>query len=212
MPLKRTRRAAPPPSSDLQAEAAQNLAEARRLFEDAQAAAIAAGVVEAPAVHAKKETSVTVWVGCKMPNGLLLQLQEIATIDRPVMGGGIKPTKVAMRTGERVRLRGFAVPFGRIPKHTIIKDYALTEVRRDFWEAWLEQNKNLDIVKSGLIFHHADKIDAEAQANDQGDDIKSWLEPLDPVSKKDPRVEKVGHPNLSQLDTDEDRDAFKYAS
>lgn len=190
-------------------EIARDLEEARRLFEEAQARAVAAGIAS-PAVHVEKTNSSTVWIGCKLPNGLLLQLHEETQMDRPVVGGGIKPVKVFMRTGETVRLRGPAVPFGALPRFTIESGYALTEVKRDFWERWVEQNKTMDIVKEGLVFCQSDKVNAEAEARDKGRDIMSGLEPL--VGPQDRRVEKLQSPNLTDIDIDNDRDAYKHVA
>jgi hypothetical protein len=193
-----------PPASN--ADIARDLEDARRLFEEAQARAIAAGIAS-PAVHIEKTHSATVWIGCKIPNGLLLQLHTKTKMDRPVQGGGIKEVAVYLRDGEPVRLRGPAVPFGAIPRFTIEGGYALTEVKRDFWETWLEQNKSMDMVKEGLVFCQSHKMDAESKARDQGGDIMSGLEPLS--GPADRRVEKLQSPNLADIANDGDRDAFK---
>jgi hypothetical protein len=197
------------PGTISQEEASTNLEMARRLFEEAQAVAIAAGVAS-PAVHVEKTHSASVWVGCKLPNGLMLQLHQQGSIDRPVVGGGIKTIPVHMRVGEMVRLRGSAIPFGAVPRFTIEKGYALTEVKREFWEKWAEQNKSMDLLKEGIVFVHSDKMDAEAEARDKGDDIMSGLEPLNPNG--DPRVEKTRSPNLADITTDPDLDAYKHVA
>lgn len=202
-----------PPTVDAKAEAAFNLEEAKRLLAQAEAEARAAGVevVAAPAVHTVKDHSATVWVGCKMPNGLMLQLHEQGSVEVPVMGGGRRDVTVHMRVGEPVKLKGFAVSFGRIPKFTIVKDFALTEVRRDFWEKWLAQNSKMDIVQRGLVFFHSDKESTEAQAEERGGDIKCGIEPLDPANN-DPRIEKSSTPNLTNLETDAELNAYKHVA
>lgn len=167
-------------------------------------AATSSGVPEvaAPSVHVEKNTSATVWIGCKLPKGLVLQCCEETSIDRPTFGGGIKSVKVFMRTGEQVRLKGYAVPFGKVPNYTIIGDFGLTEVKRSFWETWLAQNKNYGPVKAGLIFVQSEKSSAEAYANEHAE-LKCGLEPLNPLG--DPRVDKVESDNLSDIEPDMER-------
>lgn len=186
-----------------------NLAEARALFEEAQRIAVEAGLetVSAPAAHSVKDYSDTVWVGCKMPKGIVIQLHQQCDIEQKVLGGGVRIVPVPMRVGEQVRLRGFAVPFGVVPKHTIVGDFGLTEVKREFWETWCRQNPKLDMLTSGLIFWHSDKIDAEAEAAEKADDIKCGLEALNP--KGDARVPKVASSNMTEIDVDGEMNAYK---
>ena len=119
------------------ARAQKNIDEARAALAVAEAAGEAAGLgVAAPFIGGKtqKNTS-TVWIGCKLPRGLVIQCCEEVIIDRPTFGGGVKPTKMFMRSGEQVGLKGYAVAFGKIPNYTIIGDFGLTEVKRNFGSA-----------------------------------------------------------------------------
>jgi hypothetical protein len=189
---------------------AQKTARAQKRIDQARAElALAesegAGLVTAPAIGAetKKNTS-TVWVGCKLPRGLLLRLCERKTIDRPTFGGGVKPVTVWMPDPNRgtVRLKGYAVPFGKVPNYPIIGDFALTEVDRQWWNDWKEQNKGFEMLEKGLIFEHGEKASVEAYANEHAD-LKCGLEPLDPSG--DSRVEKANSENLSDIEADNDR-------
>lgn len=168
------------------------------------------GGVESPAVHVEKNSSATVWVACKLPKGLAIQLFQEGEIDRPTFGGGVKPTKVFMRVGEPVRLRGYAVPFGMVPNFTIIGDFGLTEISRDFWEKWLSQNSKLELVTRGLVFAYSDQASARARAL-ENEKLLCGLEPLDPAG--DHRTKDVvGNDHLSDIQPDTERDKLRSPS
>ena len=186
------------------AKAQKRIDEARAMLATAEAEGVEAGV-SAPAIGAEtKKNTTTVWIGCKLPRGLILRLCNPVIIDRPTFGGGVKPTKVFMPDPERgtVRLKGYAVPFGKVPNFTIIGDFALTEVNRDWWNEWKSQNPGFDMLKNGLIFEHGEKGSVEAYADEHAK-LKCGLEPLDPLG--DPRAEPSNSENLSDIEPDTDR-------
>jgi len=193
------------------ARAQKNIDEARHALAVAEAAGAEAGVVTSPAIGGKtqKNTS-TVWIGCKLPRGLVIQCCEEVIIDRPTFGGGVKPTKMFMRTGEQVRLKGYAIPFGKVPNYPIIGDFGLTEVDRGFWERWVSQNSKFELLEKsdvnpngkGLIFVHGEKVSVEAYAAEHAS-LKCGLEPLNPLG--DNRVDRVGSDNLTDIEPDTDR-------
>lgn len=133
----------------------------------------------------------TVTVACKMPHGLVLQLQQMQEVRVPAMGGGFVIEKQFRPTGDQIVIKGNAVPVGVAPSHEIAGGYALTPgVPKDFWETWLEQNAELDLVKRGLIFAESG-VDRARDAGKEQKATRSGLEPLngtDPA--KDPRVPK----------------------
>lgn len=172
----------------------------------AQAEGVEAGLeVAAPAIGAETKTNTsTVWIGCKLPRGLQLRLCKEVTVDRPTFGGAVKPTKMYMADPTRgeVRLYGYATPYGKIPKYTIIGDFALTEVDRDWWNEWKKQNSGFDMLKNGLIFEHGEKSSVEAYANEHAD-LKCGLEPMNPAG--DDRGERAPNDNLTDVEPDTDR-------
>lgn len=171
--------------------------------EGAEAGLDVGGGIASPAIggETKRHTS-TVWIGCKLPRGLILQCCDEVNIDRPTFGGGVKPTKMYMRTGEQIRLKGYEVPFGKIPNYPIIGDFGLTEVSRDFWERWLSQNQKFEPVVKGLIFVHGEKSSVEAYA-EENSKMKCGLERLDPEG--DNRVDRIESENLSDIEPDNER-------
>src|SRR5580765_4797262 len=104
----------------------------------------------------------TVTVACKLPNGLHLELKG-----RP-----------------RVTVRGNAVlvapPPGTFNMPELAATYALTSgVDAEFWDAWLEQNREMDFVKRGFIFAHEKQVNSVAHAKEMEAE-KTGLEPIDP--------------------------------
>lgn len=200
-------------------KAAKNLADARALMEQAETDARAAGLdvetVQSAPVHgtANKKGSQTVFVGCKLPRGIMLQLHTEGTIDRQVMGGGIKAQKIFMRDPGKdssVRLKGNTLPFGSLPNYPIVGGYGITEVSRAFFEKWHGQNPGMHyLLAQKILMVYDDLPDASAGSREHAE-IRSGLEPLNP--KGDPRADKVNSPNLSEIETDTDRDATKQAA
>lgn len=141
-------------------------------------------------VSARDSAKATVTVACKLPNGLLLRLFKMEDVDTPVMGGGVKTIKEAQPIGEPVKINGYAVPYGKRPRFSIISDMALTkDVPAAFWHEWLKQNQKLDVVVKGLIFAHGDTDRVEHAAAERGEELFCGLEPLDPENLPTKRIE-----------------------
>jgi len=87
----------------------------------------------------RKASGDVVYVGCKLPNGLLLQVGN-----------------------EAVELAGANAS-------EIVGGYGVTPVSRDFWEAWAAEHRSYEPLKSGLLFMQDKQDDAKAQAKDQKD-------------------------------------------
>lgn len=142
----------------------------------------------------------TVTVALKMPNGLILQLFEETVQHENVMGGGTRAVKVMQRTGQQVRLHGYALTPNSRARHLItMGNFALTDnVDAKFFKAWWEQNKDCALVKSGMIFCMASKHEAEAKA-DAREDLRNGMEPM--AQGKDPRAGRTRNPNLTDIET-----------
>ncbi len=122
----------------------------------------------------------TVIVGCKTPNGIIMQLSTAEKSSEPVMGGGHREVTVGRKVGVKYEIRGTSVPFGTVPKFIMAGGYALTSgIPEDFWEKWLEQNRDADIVQRELIVAHKsmDDVDSHCVNNET---LKTGLEPIDP--------------------------------
>lgn len=49
----------------------------------------------------------------------------------------------------------------------VVDGHGLTEVDKDFWEAWHQANKETKLVKSGFIFAQATREKAKAEAKEK---------------------------------------------
>lgn len=140
----------------------------------------------------------TVTVACKCPNGLILRIFKMDDFAEPVMGGGFRTVPRATQIGQQVVIRGPAIPWGVVPSFPIVGGYALTEgVPADFWDTWLEQNKDTDMVTNRQIYAEERVTFVKGMAKDQSD-IRSGLEPMTPG--KDPRNVKPRHMNLTPIE------------
>lgn len=123
----------------------------------------------------------TVTVGCKIPNGLVLRVFRMEDHDEPMFGGGTKTVKRAVAEPATVRLNGWARYKGQDLPYEVRHGAGLTYgVDADLFAKWLEQNKDSDLVRNGLVFAQAPKPgEVQAQAKDHRS-LKSGLEPIDP--------------------------------
>ena len=131
----------------------------------------------------------TVTVACKYPNGLTLRLGAFHDADEQVMGGGVRTFKQWRENGVRVQINGPRRGVGGDdPSSPNFDGYALTHgVDADYMEAWLEANKDLDLVRNGFIKCHAKASELKAMTRDHRDQ-RTGLEPLS--QKGDARVPK----------------------
>ena len=128
----------------------------------------------------KSANGTTVTVCCKLPNGMRLRVYGFGERHEPVLGGGTRAVRQAFPMGDEVVIAGWSHPQNRAPENQIVAGYAVTHgVDAQFWEQWLEQNKDAEFVTKGLIFAHAQAQSAIDKAKD-GAKIKSGLERLDP--------------------------------
>lgn len=95
----------------------------------------------------------TVIVGCKIANGLLLELN-----------------------GVKVRIAG-ANASELIGGHGITRN-----VDKSFMDAWLKANKELSFVKGGFIFIHDKEADTAAESKEKAAE-KTGAEPLKPLEE-----------------------------
>jgi len=119
----------------------------------------------------------TVTVCCKLPSGLVLELDELR---REVPAGGSKEIDVWRPTGKTVRICGSNAshPDSSFPGR-VIGGYGLTEVPEDFWDAWLAQHKGYPPLLNGSLFAQPTPDRATSQAKDQAK-VKTGMEPMDP--------------------------------
>ncbi len=134
-----------------------------------------------------------IWVGCKLPQGMVLELFEEPAEDvRRAMELGLSNPRVFMppvlkasvtlkganSLANDYSMRGLAQP--NFP-------YAVTPVPEDFWNEWFAKHKNLTAVKRGFIFVAPNERAAKSESKERADE-KTGIEPLNPTIERDPRV------------------------
>ena len=130
----------------------------------------------------------TVTIACKLPHGLKLRVFDMVERTEHVMGGGSRAFKLAQPKEKTFNIAGFAHPQNAAPKAQLIEGYALTHgVDKDFWDLWIAQNADADMVKNGLIFAHVKQQDTNAEAREKKT-TRSGLERLE-VGKLPARIE-----------------------
>lgn len=97
-----------------------------------------------------RNSSKTVTVGCKLPNGLILEV-------------GNQSVEITGANSSRV-----------VGGHGITYD-----VDAEFFEAWLKAHADRDMVKGGFVFAHEKASSAKAEAADK-ESNKSGLEAIKP--------------------------------
>lgn len=131
----------------------------------------------------------SVTVALKHPNGLSLRVHEEFTMTEPVMGGGSRDVKAWRPKGEPIEIKGNSAAHG-VPL-VLHGGYALTtNVDADVWAAWLEQNKDTDLVKKGLIYAMPREDSAAGKGREMAE-VRSGLERLDPANLPAIGLQKV---------------------
>jgi hypothetical protein len=130
-------------------------------------------------------TGKTVTIGCKMPTGLVLRVDEMVDATEQVFGGGARQIKVARQVGSPVILNGCAVNIadltsGRAVGQVVGGFGITTGVPKDFWDKWLEQHKDDPLVVKGIVFDAKNDATAHSMARERTPSTRSGLEPMDP--------------------------------
>lgn len=105
---------------------------------------------------------VKVWVACKLPHGIILELPKSDNPD-----DGIET--VTLNGLNKVRIVGAT--------------YGITKVDQQFWERWIKANPKYPAVQSGAIFMHKSEDSVEAIAEEYKE-RKTGFERIDPKDKK----------------------------
>jgi hypothetical protein len=129
--------------------------------------------------------AVTIYL--KYPSGLTLRLHQKQVVNETAPGGVVLKSQIAVPHGDHVVLNGTAAPFGQARKDKdgnfvqVIGGYAVTSnVPKDFWDRWIAENKDLDLVRNGLIYAHEKPAEGEAWSKDHAS-TRTGLEPLTPT-------------------------------
>lgn len=108
----------------------------------------------------------TVTVGCKLANGLILELQDNSG------------------SGKKVHIKGANAS-------ELVGGHGITHgVDKEFMDAWMAKNKDLSFVKNGFLFVHGKADSVVAEATEKAKE-KTGAEPL-PQLKEGSESDKAG--------------------
>jgi hypothetical protein len=157
--------------------------------------------------NSERPTGAIVYVGCKLPSGITLELVQPGKDWNPAPVG----SRVTLKGANNVRDPGLMG--GSQFEHP----YSLTPVDASFWESWMKANKELPFVKNGQVFvveergtASAAKERAKAMAKERMS-IKTGLEALNPAVDdkgriKDDRLKSVAIRGRSETAVGTDTD------
>lgn len=136
-----------------------------------------------------QQSTGTVVVACKHPNGLHLRTFVMREIEEQQQGGNVRKTQRA-EMADVFTVAGPSKPHNREVDRQIQDGYALTPgVPAALWNTWLAQNKDSDLVKNGIVFAHGATNDVRAEVTEKAK-VKTGLERIDPKAiPKNLRVE-----------------------
>ena len=122
-------------------------------------------------------------VGCKLPNGLIIEMGY------DVVAGGVSRTsrykrQVLNGANQHVTVIG---P-NRTPSQPTLKPGITQNVDEELFDAWLKQHASTFVVRNGLVFKEPNLGEATAHAAEMAQQ-RIGLEPVDP--SKHPNVGKA---------------------
>lgn len=136
-----------------------------------------------------------VTVACKLPTGFVLHLDAMEEYTEQVLGGGTRVSHRARRIGGTYTINGCAYKHGMTEPQPFVLagGYALTNnIPADFWNEWLSQNRDSDLVRNKIVMAHEKHESAFSMAKDHAA-VWSGLEPITPnTDKRIPRNIKTG--------------------
>jgi hypothetical protein len=135
-----------------------------------------------------------VTVCCKLPMGLVLELDELHH-EIPALGGGTNEIPVWKPSGRKVVLARANAANPRSPNPgRAVAGYGLTEVPKDFWDEWVAQKKGFPPLVNGSLFAQPSLSRAEGQMREH-EAVKTGLEKIDPL-KPGPRLSRATSSSL----------------
>lgn len=142
---------------------------------------------------APPNSTATVLIGCKLPNGVILELITEPPSDVKEQSRQPAPTgpRVTIAGSNSLRTDRRAAQ----PAHV----YATTRIDKSFWDKWIARpgNRDMAFIKNGQVFviESGNERDLAAAAKERQTEVTTGMEPL--AVKDDPRLPKTANPNTS---------------
>lgn len=93
----------------------------------------------------------TVIVLCRLPSGIRLDLHDLASLSERTQATA--PIMAPPQARSSILLNGIRQdPFYHPAENRLLGRAGRTTVPTDFWKAWLEQNKQSDLITRKIIF------------------------------------------------------------
>lgn len=129
-----------------------------------------------------RNSTATVAIGCKLPNGLVMEIPE------PAPGRQHLPGPIGLRyTLNGANSKMIRTPFGPVAQGSF--RYGITHVPKDFADKWFERYKDMQFVKRGQVFVVQDEQRAVSAAKERENDSQTRTG-LEPLEEKDSRLPK----------------------
>lgn len=126
-----------------------------------------------------QKSSKTICVGCKLPHGLIMQMDRL--IEDKASDGAVVRKYVPV--GKEIKLNGANTS-------SVIGGYGITEnVDAEFFDAWLAQKMEHAFIQQNLVFAMPTISGVQDRAKEQAA-VKSGFEPLNP-DKPAPGIERA---------------------
>lgn len=133
----------------------------------------------------------TVFVGCKLPNGLTMELIKLPENKNSVIPAG--------RTdGDKVVVLNGANSQRIARTNPADAPYGVTEVDEAFAAEWFKRNKGLTFIKNKQVFVAATRAELDSEAANMEVLVTTGLEPLK-TDGTDPRQQKGVEADKKQL-------------
>ncbi|GBR56491.1 hypothetical protein [Gluconobacter sphaericus] len=127
----------------------------------------------------------TVTVLCRMPHGLRLRIApEGDAARRAKLSEEKRPDLSPVSYIEEIEIKGAnRAPDFHSKDNALLGRVGRTTVDKAFWDAWVKQNADSDLVKNHCVFAELTEARANAKAAEFKTE-KTGFEPLDPVEIK----------------------------
>jgi len=143
-------------------------------------------------------SSEMVTIGCKLPHGLILELgYEVVKKDGDGPNARDYTSVQKMANYARVQIRGSshadgsrkAYATGLFLPAQLAPSVGITQVSKDFWDAWKKAHPQMVKRLAGQLFEYKDEAGVRAQGVDAVK-VPTSFEPADPTKLKTPGVVK----------------------